>query len=844
MLFDFTRDSNETEFICVGASAAFLLTMTIPINLWSILAIVYFLCPTPLLLGQPAQDTESHVVKISVSDETQSAVSDALVTLTQGSKSIQLHTDYAGHCEFVSAFSAPYQISAEKQGYYRNVANSIDPQARNVELTLTHERRVQQNVTVTETPPLIDPEQTSNTIRMDTPEIDNIPYPTSRDIRNLLPFNPGVVQDLSGQAHVAGSNTYEIKDLLDGFNVTSPLSGTLDMRFSADAIRTTEIESTRYPVEHGQASGGIIAFRSGMGDDHYRFNVTNFFPSFQDRNGLEFDQFVPRLTFSGPIKKGKAWFYNAAESEFDNIVISELPGNADNDLLWRGSNLTKAQFNLASANVVTIGLLLNDYHSPYDGISPLTPKQTTTDRNIIAGLAYVKDQYSFPDGTVLDLGLAGVRFRDSYEPHGTAPFVINPETTTGSFFENLVGHSERVQETANVFLPPTQLAGRHAVKFGVEVDQVHYNQNATRQPVDYLGENGVLLRESIFAPQPYYSHSNVELGTYVEDRWTIHERLIVEPGMRFDWDEIVRAPLFSPRVAFAYSFSKKANTKISAGIGLYYDRTQLQYLSGAFQSPRTDIYYAAKGTTPTGSVISNFVLPSSLQEPRVINWSIALEHKLPRENYLKVNFIEKRGANGFVFLNDDPSDSLGGTYTLTNTRQNKYDGVDISLRHVFSHGYTLFGAYTRSSSRTNEVLDYSPTLSILGPQGSGPLPWDTPNRVLSWGWLPLPITKRVDFVYTLQWHTGFAFSAVNANQQLVGTPDSYRFPDYFSFSPGLEIRFHWRKYYLGLRGVLENATGHLNPFTVNSVTDSRQFLTYSNFEGRAVTARIRIISTK
>jgi hypothetical protein len=99
-------------------------------------------------------------------------------------------------------------------------------------------------------------------------------------------------------------------------------------------------------------------------------------------------------------------------------------------------------------------------------------------------------------------------------------------------------------------------------------------------------------------------------------------------------------------------------------------------------------------------------------------------------------------------------------------------------------------------------------------------------------------------VYTLQWHTGFAFSAVNANQQLVGTPDSYRFPDYFSFSPGLEIRFHWRKYYLGLRGVLENATGHLNPFTVNSVTDSRQFLTYSNFEGRAVTARIRIISTK
>jgi hypothetical protein len=158
--------------------------------------------------------------------------------------------------------------------------------------------------------------------------------------------------------------------------------------------------------------------------------------------------------------------------------------------------------------------------------------------------------------------------------------------------------------------------------------------------------------------------------------------------------------------------------------------------------------------------------------------------------------------------------------------------------------YTLFGAYTRSSARTNEVLEYFPTLSILGPQGSGPLPWDTPNRVLSWGWLPLPLTKKIDFVYTAEWRTGFAFSAVNANQQLVGAPDSYRFPDFFSFSPGLEIRFHWRKYYLGLRGVLENATGHPNPLTVNNVTDSPQFLTYSNFEGRAVTGRLRIIGTK
>ena len=36
----------------------------------------------------------------------------------------------------------------------------------------------------------------------------------------------------------------------------------------------------------------------------------------------------------------------------------------------------------------------------------------------------------------------------------------------------------------------------------------------------------------------------------------------------------------------------------------------------------------------------------------------------------------------------------------------------------------LFGAYTHSAARTNAALDYVPTVSLLGPQQSAPLPWD------------------------------------------------------------------------------------------------------------------------
>ena len=134
---------------------------------------------------------------------------------------------------------------------------------------------------------------------MNTPEIVNIPYETSHDIRNLLPYFPGVVQDATGQVHVAGSETWETLDTIDGFDIRAPVGGSLSLRVSTDAVRSIDTETTRYPVEFGRATGGVIAFYTGMGDDKFRFNMTNFIPSFRELNGLRFDQAVPRFTSPG-----------------------------------------------------------------------------------------------------------------------------------------------------------------------------------------------------------------------------------------------------------------------------------------------------------------------------------------------------------------------------------------------------------------------------------------------------------------------------------------------------------------------------------------------------------------
>ena len=115
----------------------------------------------------------------------------------------------------------------QKPGFYQALEDQTDASRQTIEVKLAHEQVVRQEVNVVSSTAGIDIEQTSDKSTFNTPEIVNIPYPTSRDIRNLLPFTPGVVQDATGQIHVAGSETYATLDLLDGFDVRSPVSGEL-----------------------------------------------------------------------------------------------------------------------------------------------------------------------------------------------------------------------------------------------------------------------------------------------------------------------------------------------------------------------------------------------------------------------------------------------------------------------------------------------------------------------------------------------------------------------------------------------------------------------------------------
>ena len=816
------------------------------------------LAQTPRPRGRPLPTPANpSLVTLTVVDPNGVAVPGAQVLIEEpGQPPIHLITDYAGRCSFVPRQIQPYRLHIARPGFYENSASALDPSQTSIRIELRQEELLQQEVDVKASAPGIDTQQVANQIALDVPEIVNVPFPTNRDIRNLLPFIPGVIADSSGQVHVAGSETWMTLDSLDGFDIRNPIYGTLDLRVSTDAVRSIDTETTRYPVEYGRATGGVIALSTGMGDNKFRYDATNFIPSFRNQNGIRFDTFEPRLTFSGPIRRNRLWFFDAIDTQYSQVYIPELPSNADTDDLSRAGNLLKFQANLGARNSLTTGLLWNDYHSPYEGLSALTPQQATSNHDIIAWLPYLRDQQSFRNGVLLDLGFGVMRYREGFEPHGDVSYDVTPELPTGSYFENITDRSQRLEGYANLYFPPRRWHGAHQFRAGVDADHIGFDQDQSLAPINYLREDRTLLRQSVFPAFPPFSRHNLELGSWIEDRWSPRNGLLLVPGLRFDWDEIVRRPLGSPRIALNFSPpGAESSTKLSAGIGIYYEHTQLEYLTRALIGTRYDTYYAADGVTPTGPPLeTTFTIdPSSLHEARALNWSLGAEQKIPGQIYLDANFIQKRLSNEFVYANQSGPTALSGNYLLTNNRADRYHAIEVDARRSFSGNYALFASYTRSSATTNNALDYVPNLTILGPQQSGPLFFDVPNRVISWGWLPawLPawapwsasVHKNWDFVYTLDWHSGFPFDSVDANQQLVGVPGSHRFPDFTSFSPGLEWRFHFHRKYFGLRGVVENITNAPDPYIVYNNVDSPEYLDFTQPLGRAFTTRIRLIQS-
>ncbi len=302
-----------------------------------------------------------------------------------------------------------------------------------------------------------------------------------------------------------------------------------------------------------------------------------------------------------------------------------------------------------------------------------------------------------------------------------------------------------MQGFSNLYVPPHQWHGRHDIKVGVDVDRLDYNAQFLRQPISFEPQgpappgqqtlpcptdaNGVPVppyictRYSVFSGGNYAPLDNAEGSAYAEDRWLITNRLLIEPGVRLDWDELVRTPVLSPRLAGTFRLDAEGTTKLSAGIGIYYDATNLGLIHQPLEGQRSDYFFSCfpPSSSPCSTmepsnadgqqigeptpIQTTFVVDrNALEMPRYVNASASFEKKLPYAIFLKLEFIEKRGVHAFAY--NTLNGAVDGIYLLGNGRDDRYDclygqrapPLSRALRNLRSLYALHFPLATRSST--------------------------------------------------------------------------------------------------------------------------------------------------
>lgn len=794
-----------------------------------------------LALPWQAASPANGQLQVTVTDQNGQPLGLVFVIVQQNDRTVaQERTTPSGTATLRGLAPGTYKLLVEKQGFYTTLVSRLEIVAGHttpVEARLQPVREYKEEIEVTGQPSPIDPEESASAQAVTASDISNIPYPTTRDYRNVLPYIPGVIADRGGQIHVGGASTQEIQDYLDGFEVSQPASGALSLRVNPDSLRKIDVRSSRYSALYGKGSGGLVDLQVQDGDNRFRVNATDFVPTLQNVKGIHLNNWTPRAYFSGPLKRDKIWFDLSHEGETDYNIIKELPEGVDTNRVWRTDDLARVRMNLTPGNVLTMNALLNMQDSKNSGISAFDPISVSTNAHNYLYLLGARDQITIAKDTLLEFGAAFHRNKASSLPQGDLPYVLGPTGRSGNYFVSNENISWRTQGYANLFLRPWKWMGTHQFTVGGREDRVLYHAHINRGAVQFVDGSGALLRQITVINAPPFSLSTLESSAYIQDRWTPVQRVIIEPGARWDRDSFLDRDFFSPRIAGTVLVHQASETKFSAGIGIYYDRSNLALASNASQGVRLDQFFLPAVTAfPAEFVID----PRLLAMPRYTNWSAALERRLPARIYARLEFLSRHGAHGWAF---EPQSASG--FLLLSNKRDHYDAAQITLRKELKRGYPALISYTRSRARSNETVDFAIDALLVGQQMPGVLPWDAPNQLTGWGTYPLPWKfKKFDLSASAIWRSGFSFVTIDQFGEIVSGPGQFRFPDFFTLNVAVERKFVFRGYRWAGRIGLDDVTDRVNANVVDNNINSPTFLSFFGTGHRTFNGRIRFLGKK
>ena len=774
-------------------------------------------------------------------------------------------TGEQGKFEFTGLIPGGYDLTCAALGYEPVVEKDIsisESEPPFIQVVLPREEVVRQQIDVKEKSPAVSLETTAPPSAINSGQLRTLPLAEQKFLA-ALPLVPGVIRTPDGKINIKGVTENQGMLLIDSAETVDPVTGSFSIQVPIDAVESVEVQKTAYQAQYGRFTGGLTSVQTKAPLDRWNWELNDFLPSPRIEGGhiVGIQDDSPRLSFTGPILKDKLTFSQYTVYDINNQPVRGLAW-PNNEIKQRGFESFSDLYYVASPqNLVTANLKIFPLRRQYANIDSFLQQTASSDYGQSGFSVGATDRYMLSSGGVLTSLFQYTDFDSYAHGQGSQDMILTPDNWDGNWF-NAWTRAGRQQELLQDYQPGTKnWAGRHTLKVGGDLIHRSYSDNSRSHPVQLVRPDGPLAEQITFQGAGVLRAQDSELSLFAQDHWTVNDHLGLDYGGRFSGQTLGARAAFAPRLGLAYSPGRNGKTILRSGVGLFYDRLPL--LAGDFTQNLTRVvtYYDTQGI-PTGppTVLQNFyqkkddngiIVPSNNRldsTPFNLTWNVELDQEIRPNVIARVNYLSSRSCDEFIVnpLENAPSGSL---MLLSNTGSSHYHELETTLRFKVRENADINVSYVSSVARgdlnTLSSVFVPFEQPVIRPNSFSTLPSNVPNRLVTWGRLKLPWDITAGPVLDL--HTGFPYSAVDVLQNYVGTPNSLRFPTYFSLDLQLSKDFRmrwipWAKNHK-FRGAIRifNLTDHGNFRDVHNNLTSAYFGQFTGFQHRFYDVSLDVI---
>src|SRR6266404_4803672 len=293
-----------------------------------------------------AQGETTSAVVGSVSDPTGAAISGAKVTIrsTDNGLSRSVKTDHAGRFNFPQLKPGPYSVKAQADKFEAQENDSVLAglgQKQTVDFTLKI-ATANQNVTITEDAPVINPQNPNTSTTLNVRVIENLPN-AGGDMTHPIQFAAGALMNTAGSGNdfVGGTNGYGNVQfnglsslsngyIVDGLETNDPLTNlnsglSTNLVLGLNSISEVTVNTLSYAVDQGRYGASQVNYITKSGTNRFHGNLYEIWNG-DKLNAADFftkataGHQKPRSTVnhfggsvSGPILHDKLFFFHDSE---------------------------------------------------------------------------------------------------------------------------------------------------------------------------------------------------------------------------------------------------------------------------------------------------------------------------------------------------------------------------------------------------------------------------------------------------------------------------------------------------------------------------------------------------